>query len=227
MNAPTLLHRRRLLGVAAAAGAAALTRPCWSAAQRLPAGGVLAFEIQGGGAVLGRHRVTFSRDGADLTVQTQMEIAFKLGPIPFVQYHHHALEIWSGDRFHSLETASNTNGHRQMVRARRNDSGVWIEPSEGAPFLADPGVLPLTHWNRKVMDAALFNPQDGKLLRERAVPKGADAVQLADGRTVSATRYSLTGETQIDDWYDRDGMWTALRGKIKGGSVLTYRRLDD
>ena len=75
------------------------------------------------------------------------------------------------------------------------------------------------------MDGALFNPQDGKMLRERATSRGADTVQLADGRPLPATRYSLTGETQIDDWYDRDGVWAALRGKIKDGSVLTYQRL--
>jgi hypothetical protein len=101
-----------------------------------------------------------------------------------------------------------------------------IEPADGPPFLADQGVVPLTHWNRQIMDSALFNPQDGKLLRERATSRGADTVQLADGSPLAATRYSLTGDTQIDDWYDRDGVWAALKGKIKDGSVLTYRRED-
>jgi hypothetical protein len=35
----------------------------------------------------------------------------------------------------------------------------------------------------------------------------------------------LIGESQIDDWYDSAGEWVALRGKVKDGSVLEYRRV--
>jgi hypothetical protein len=149
-----------------------------------------------------------------------------LGPINFFSYSHHAMEDWSDGRFDRIETSSVTNGHKQAVRAHRVDNGVMIEPSEGAPYLADAGVLPLTHWNRQILDGALFNPQDGKILRERLTSRGADMVQTPDGRSLPATRYSLTGETQIDDWYDQNGVWAALRGKVKDGTVLTYRRVE-
>ncbi len=151
---------------------------------------------------------------------------FKLGPASLFHYLHHAREIWTGDRFDRIETTSVLNGRRQAVRAHRVENGVMIEPAEGASYLAAAEVLPLTHWNRQIIDGPLFNPQDGEMLRERATDRGADTVQLADGRRLPATRYSLTGETQIDDWYDRDGVWAALRGKIKDGSVLTYQRLE-
>lgn len=226
MDAPTAWTRRGLLAGACALGGAALSRQSWAASAGLPPGGVLSFEIHGKGTRLGRHRVTFSREGLDLSVQTQVEITFKFGPVPLVQYSHHAVEVWRADRFDRLETTSVTNGRKQAVRAHRTDSGVLIEPAEGAPYLADGGVLPLTHWNRTIMDGPLFNPQDGKLLRERAIARGVDTVQMASGRALQATRYSLAGETQIDDWYDHEGVWAALRARIKDGSILTYRRTD-
>jgi hypothetical protein len=227
MNAPAVLDRRSLLaGGIALAGAAMLARPSLADTPGLPAGGVLTFDIYLGQTLLGRHRMTFNHDGDALTAESQVDMLFKLGPVSLVRYSHHALEFWSAGRFDHLETSTVTNGRKQAVRAHRADGAVQVEPADGAPYSADAALLPLTHWNRRVMNAPLFNPQDGKVLRERATPKGADMVALANGRQVPATRYSLTGDTQIDDWYDDSGVWTALRGRIWDGSVLTYRRTD-
>jgi hypothetical protein len=41
---------------------------------------------------------------------------------------------------------------------------------------------------------------------------------------VPATRYTLSGEADIVDWYDMGGTWVALRGKAPDGSWLDYRR---
>lgn len=224
MDAASLLDRRGLL--AGGLAAAALAGRCRAATPGLPADGLLIFEIQGKGVDLGRHRLIFSRHDTDITVEIHVEMMLKLGPVPLFHYVHHALETWTDGRFDRIETTSVLNGRKQAARARRVENGVMIEPAEGAPYLADAEVLPLTHWNRRIMDGRLFNPQDGKMLRERVTAGGADTVLLADGRRLPATRYSLTGETQIDDWYDRDGVWAALRGKVKDGSVQTYRRLE-
>jgi hypothetical protein len=203
-----------------------LPRRARADAPGLPPSGALTFDVHGKGMMLGRHHVTFSRAGTSLTVETHIDMALKLGPVSFFSYTHHAVEGWKDGRFDRLETNSVLNGRKQSVRAHSIDNGVMIEASDSAPYLADADVLPLTHWNRQIMDGPLFNPQDGKILRVRLSGKGADPVQLADGRNLPATRYSLTGETQIDDWYDRDGVWAALRGKVKDGSVLTYRRTE-
>jgi hypothetical protein len=36
--------------------------------------------------------------------------------------------------------------------------------------------------------------------------------------------WSVRGEAEIDDTYDESGVWTALRGKLKDGSMIEYRR---
>lgn len=226
MNAPAVLDRRSLLAGGIAAAAALLARPTWADALGLPAGGALTFDVYLGQTLLGHHRMTFTHDGDAITADSQVDLLFKLGPISLVRYSHHALEVWSAGRFDRLETSTVTNGRKQAVRAHRAEGAVLVEPAEGAPYSADAGLLPLTHWNRRIMDAPLLNPQDGKLLREQVTPKGPDTVALANGRQVPATRYALTGDTQIDDWYDNAGVWTALRGRIWDGSVLTYRRTD-
>ena len=210
----------------AALAAAAIAAPATASAPSIPPGGALRFKVYRKGALLGEHRMTFTQDDSDMQVRCEVDFVLGLGPLTLLRYRHRALETWTSGRFQRLETSSTANGKAQAVSAHRVEGGVMIQPAGGPAYLAGAAVLPLTHWNRQAMRAPLFNPQDGKLLRERATDRGADTVSLADGRSLPATRYSLTGETQIDDWYDDQGVWAALRGRVKDGSVLDYRRVD-
>jgi hypothetical protein len=83
----------------------------------------------------------------------------------------------------------------------------------------------LTHWKAEALSGPLFNPQEGKLLRLTARRVGAERIKLANGELIAATRWSLRGESQIDNWYDQGGAWAALRGRLPDGSTMEYRRL--
>lgn len=197
------LSRRRLL---AAGLALATPTPLWAAEPRR-----LAFAVLRNGAHIGEHRMTFSGDA----VATEVQMAVKLGPVTVYRYRHQATERWSGGRFASLDTSTDSNGKAQKVTARRVGAGVIIETLRGRATLA-PDAAPLTHWNPKVFEGPLFNPQDGKALKVTAVRKpGGRAAQL----------WSLRGDAEIDDWYDAESIWTALRGRLKDGSTLEYRRI--
>ena len=221
---PTLDRRQVMIAGLTVLGLAGLGQSA-RAALAVPPGGVLDFEVHRKGQLLGNHRMTFERQGKTLTARTQVDFLVKLGPLSLFHYSHQAHEVWTDGQFESLETASSTNGHAQKTQAHRANGGVMIEPAEGQAYVADSAILPLTHWNKQVMNAPLFNPQDGKLLREKATERGQEVVQTADGRSLNATRYSLIGDSPIDDWYDQDGVWVALQGKVKDGSTLIYRRV--
>ena len=75
-----------------------------------------------------------------------------------------------------------------------------------------------------MLQGPLFNPQTGAMVHHRLARTADAAVKLADGRSVATTRYSLTGEAEIIDWYDARGVWTALRAKAPDGSFIDYRR---
>jgi hypothetical protein len=42
---------------------------------------------------------------------------------------------------------------------------------------------------------------------------------------VAANHWAVRGEAEIDDWYDANGQWQALRGKLDDGSMMEYRRI--
>lgn len=201
-------------------GLAALTVPAMATAQPR----TLSFEVRRNGRKIGEQSITFDdRDGLSATTQTDLAVA--LGPVTLYRYRHEASELWRDGRFVNLETRTNDNGKMLRVTARRESAGVRIVQASGAVVQAPEAVLPFTHWNRLIAVSALFNPQDGKLLKERASPGRSSSVSLADGSTRRAEGVVFQGDIYIEDWYDQDGVWTALDGRLKDGSNLAYRRL--
>jgi hypothetical protein len=187
--------------------------------------GTLAFAAYRNGAHIGEQRMTFENADDALTVRTQADFAIKIGPIVIFRYRHEALERWREGQFDRLETQTDSGGKRERVVATRTAQGVVIAAQGPKPATAPAGALPFTHWNRAIARAPLFNPQTGALLRQTARLLGQSSVALNDGRRLQAERVSFAGDASIDDWYDADGVWAALRGRLVDGSMLEYRRL--
>jgi hypothetical protein len=205
------------------AGALALAAPRLAWGASMPAR--LSFQALRNGHPIGEQQMSFEVGPDGLTAHTVAEIAVKIGPITAYRYRHEATERWTDDRFAGLDTETNDNGKVIRVSARRAGDQVQIVTPAGETVTAPAGTLPFTHWNRRIAAAPLFNPQDGKLLRETASPAGSGAVKLASGALAPAERLVFRGDAYIDDWYDSGGVWTGLTGKLKDGSMLEYRRL--
>lgn len=218
------LTRRATL--AAMIGAAAVGR---AAAQALGPPGApstrrLVFAIWRNGQIIGEHQVAFQGGAADFTVETDASLLVKVGPIPVFHQRHQALETWRDGRFADFRSTTVSNGRREQVTASRTAAGVVINTPSGRTLTAAADALPLTHWSLTALSGPLFNPQTGALLRTAIARQPAQIVQLANGQSVDATRYTFTGDAQISDWYDPKGVWTALRAKVVDGSTVDYRR---
>jgi hypothetical protein len=192
----------------------------------VPSEGRLAFQVWRKGAHIGENVLRFEQLGDALTVQIEVHILVRIGPVPVMKYTHSCKEHWAGGLFQGLESTSHSNMDKQQVTARRTSDGISIQPAEGDAYTAPIDSLPISHWNRQMMSAPLFNPQDGKPLRETArVAKGEETVKIANGSSVRATRYGLVGDATVDDWYDASGVWTALHSRVVDGSYIEYLRL--
>jgi hypothetical protein len=189
-----------------------------------PANRRLVFSAARNGVRIGEHRMTFSGDADSPTISTEVEIAIKIGSVTVYNYRHTAREVWEDGRFESLETVTDATAGDRKVSARRTADGVLIRTGR-REVLAPAGTAPLTHWNPRVLTGRLFNPQEGNLARITASPKGLRPVTLADGRSLEVQVWSLRGEAEIDNWYDRNGVWTGLNGRLVDGSRIEYRRI--
>ena len=218
-----MIGRRAFGGLAAGAAGAALLPVRIDAATQQDVDR-LSFQVIRNGSAIGTHTVRFERQGRVLLAHIDCRLRVGLGPITLFRYHHQGVERWQDGAFASLETQTDDDGEALTVSARRVASGIEIRTRDGGLHVVSAAALPLTHWNRACMSAGLFNPQDGKMLPESASLKGTDTVKLADGSQVRATHYAMTGKAPIDDWYDMQGTWTALKAQVKDGSTLQYVR---
>ena len=91
-------------------------------------------------------------------------------------------------------------------------------------MLLPPGSLPLTHWNMQALAAPLFNPQTGAPFRLRVARQAGQVLRPPRRPAIEATRYDLTGETDLSDWYDAAGVWCALVARAADGSRINYWR---
>ncbi len=227
-RAQAVMGRRAfLIGGVGAGLALPLLRaaPAFAQPSGIPSSGKIAFRVLRRGAHIGESTVTFTQDGDSLTVRTDVHIQVRVGPVPVYRYTHLCTEHWSGNRFMGLESSTNSNMSREKVTARRMPDGLHIEPSAGTPYVVSGDSLPQTHWNRFAYMGPMFNPQDGRPLKETLVSRTPDTVKLADGSSVPATRWSLTGDGVMDDFYDATGVWTGLHAKVQDGSYVEYLRL--
>jgi len=209
-----LLTRRTLM-----AASTLLIAPCAWAAE--PAGGRLSFAAFRNGVRVGDHEIRFSRDGGVVTAVTEIALLIKVGPVPVFRYAHQARETWRDGRFAALETTTVGNGKRERVSARRTPGGVILETHAGR-LSAPADAAPLTHWNTAAFEGPLFNPQTGGMLKVRTSRHAGERLPWGAG---AATRWAVRGETEIENWYDEAGVWTALRGRLPDKSQMEYRRV--
>lgn len=207
-------NRRRVL----AAGALLIAGPAWAA---VPATLRLRFDVWRGGERIGEHEVSFARSGAVLAVSIQAAMKFKVGPLG-IDYAHQARETWRGGEFQASEAASTINAKPERVAATRTAGGIEIRTAGGVRTAAA-ATEPLSHWNLETLNRPLFNPANGKLLKV-AVTRTAPLLP-SPSPAPTGTRWSLRGQAEIDDWYDSDGVWAALRGRLPDRSVIDYRRV--
>lgn len=191
----------------------------------VPPDGKLAFKVMRKGAHIGEHTLRFEQDGDSLTVHVEVRITVHIGPVPVYHHLQRCTEHWKGDRFMALESSTSSNISQETVAARRTADGVRIEPADGSPYTAPAEILPLTHWNRFAYQGPLFDPQNGKSLKETLVSRGDDTIPQADGSSIHVTRWSVTGDGVMDDYYDAGGVWAGLHVKVRDGSRVEYLRL--
>lgn len=212
-----MIARRELL---AGLGAAALVLPFRQALAR-SVDGPIDFRIARKGDAIGRHSVSFNRDGEALEIAVSVEIDVRFGPLPIYRYRHNARERWLGGALAGIEATTNDNGDTFRVAMRRTDEGFRVEGPKGS-YIAPLDTLPATHWNRRQLDGPMVNTQTGALMRPRIVSHGVDPVRLSDGTSIEARRYTVKDDETFDLWYAPDGRWVGLAFVGKDGADIRY-----
>ncbi len=205
---PALLAAQAAGGIAGAARAA------------VPESGTLAFRVMRKGSAIGMHRLHFEPRGDDLTVRIEVDLAVGIGPIVLYRYRHRAAETWENGTVTAFRADTDDDGARSSIAMQRRGEALAVESSRAGSYVAPPGALPATHWNRRMLDGPFINTQTGAVMRPRIVRAGPEPLPWAPQQR--AERFTLSGDVDLETWYDAAAGWRGLRFRGEDGSPIHY-----
>ncbi len=208
------------------------------AAEGFPYGETHTFAAFRNGERIGTHVLTFKTDGNTRTVTTSIDFAVRALGLTMYRYMHRGQEVWNGNTFDSISTQTDDNGTKYTVKAKNAANGVAVVRDGGTTKLSSSDLgfqhgssgqvtmpantLPTTHWNLdQVKQSAILNTQNGNLSKVRITPGGRETIKTANG-TLQATRYTYSGDVQMDQWFDDRGRWVKAAFKASDGSTIEY-----
>jgi len=172
---------------------------------------------------IGRHVITYSCDGDDLMVETEIEGEATMLSVPVYTLQGHYREVWRGDRLISFDSQMNDNGEHFAVSARAEDDHTLIDRRRGT-IEAPASIISDHPWNHAVIDRTLlFDARRGKLRHVEIEPVGADVLVIG-GQEVAAQKYVVSGDLERVIWYADDGAWLQSQLQYSGSKVLVTRR---
>ncbi len=170
--------------------------------------------------LVGHHKVSFEKDGADLVVAVENQIKVKVLFITAYRFEAMRRERWHDGKMVAYESQTHDDGTEITVSARAEGDKLIIEGPNGTAQ-APLGTFPTHPWNKGILESGLLMAtKTGELLEVEIASVGAETLEL-DGRSVAATRYEMTGDLERELWFDEEGNWVQLRFE-KDGSQITF-----
>jgi len=218
-----VMERRRFV---ACASAVALARP--ASAQEVdtlpvPPSGRMAFKVFRNGAAVGEHHLNFTQNDDALVVEINIDLVVTLAGIVMFRYSTAAVERWLGGVFQSLDSQVNENGALLEVHAKKVAAGYDVvginhaNPAKSYPeYIAPPNTMPLTYWNKAMLNAHILNIQTAHSYPAIVTSPGWDNLPTAEGGLLLAQRFDVTGKLHLSVWYDQMAQWSGLQFNYLG-----------
>jgi hypothetical protein len=172
---------------------------------------------------IGRQVLTFSCSGDQLVVDTTVDVAVRMLLFTVYRQEAHYREVWEGDRLVRFESHTDDNGRVLAVSARAVGERIVIDGPNGhseAPLMA----VPDHPWNHDVVGRTLlFDPVDGTFRRVEVTDAGEVPVEVG-GRQIMARKYLVSGDLEVELWYDENGGWVKWRMHDGRGAVTMTRQ---
>lgn len=175
------------------------------------------------GNVIGEHVFSFARRDGDFVVSVAIDIAVDLLGITVFRFTHRAEEVWRKGWLHALTSATDDDGRLWRVQAERQDDALRGTVND-VGFDVSGFVVPASLWHRDTTKSqALLDTIDARMKQVQAKALGAEQV-AADGATVEARHYSLTGQIEREVWYDATCAIARVTFPARDGSLITLER---
>ncbi|MDG2244261.1 MAG: DUF6134 family protein [Rhodospirillaceae bacterium] len=184
----------------------------------------LEFDVYRKGALVGRHKVKFEKDGDLLKVESNLKIRVKVLFVTAYKYDFHADGVWKNGVLQSVKAEINDNGKESSVDAYLGQSGQFYSTGRKGAFVADNPIYPTNHWNVDAIESdVVLDTLNGKIIKVDILQQGIEAIATRKNGPVDAERFEYTGELKnVIVWYDREGRWVGMKFTTNKGETLKY-----
>jgi len=220
------MDRRQFI---AGSGVLFLARPAFADALPVPPGNEIGFKVLRNGTPIGEHHLNFTTSGDTLAVAVNVALQVKFAGITVFRYALQATETWQGGVFQSLQSTINDNGTSLEVQAQKTADGYLVQginhtnPAKSYPqYTAPPNTIPLTYWNKQMLNGTILNIQTAHSYPAVVSSPGWNSLPTAEGGTIVAQRFDLSGKLHLSVWYDKNNAWSGLEFHVNGDE--TYQK---
>jgi hypothetical protein len=188
----------------------------------VPHVGDIDFKVMRGDSPLGDHRLSFSRQGETLNVEIAVDLGVDFGPFRVYEYTHRNREVWRDGELVRLNSETDDNGESYFVHVERTPEGLRVETRDGVT-LASGDVVPTSYWNYDIVEAdKVLSTQRGEILEVSTELVGEEEIWV-EGEAIPARHYRMTGELELDLWYDADDQWVKTAFVVRGEQIEYFR----
>ena len=180
------------------------------------------YEVLRKGKKIGSHTIQFvpKPQGLQVTAHTKMKV--KLLFVTVFKYEYVSEELWCGDTLLSAQTKVNDNGDKLETSLLRTEQGYSVNTPRGSEEI-DVEFQSTNHWNINVTKAnQVFNTITGELNNVSYLPVEDTSIDTALG-SKPVTRYEVSGDLNINSFYDRAGNWSGMAFDHADGSPIEFR----
>jgi hypothetical protein len=172
--------------------------------------------------IVGKHRVLFNKIESDkLRVTADFNIKVSFLKIPLYHFNYKSDAIWYNGNLFSLVSTQNEDGVKSTVKVFIEKNKLVIDgPKKN--IKTDMNTYPSNHWNaRIVFKDKLINTLKGELSSVTITKIGVETIN-AQGRSISAIKYTYSGDVDASVWYTEEGRWVKLKFEGHDGSSIDY-----
>jgi hypothetical protein len=183
----------------------------------IPSGNAMHFRILRNGDVVGDHYIEFKQSSGNLAISISMGGLVKVAGITVFRYTVKATEYWQDGVFQGVDSAVNNNGTPLEIHAERIANGYSVYSTLVPRYVAPPNLLPLTYWNKAMLNGMILNISTGHSYPPIVHSPGWNALPTANAGLLTAQRFDVTGKLHLSVWYDQNHTWSGLEFQRMGG----------